>query len=405
LATVRALADKPIDVMLVDRNNYHTFLPLLYQVAAAELEAAQIGYPVRSILRRVANARFTMAEVTGLDLENRVVEADGRSIPYDYLVLSLGAVFNTFGVEGVEQHAFPLYSLEQGITLRNHILQLFERAVREPDVEKRRQMLTFTIVGGGPTGVEFAGALSELVYGPLKKDYRSLDISEVRVLLLEAMDNVLSFLPDKLQTYTLARLEKMGVEVQLGAMVTRITPEAVLLKGGTTVPTETVVWTAGVQGNPGPQAWGLPTGRGGRVTVLPTLQVPGHPEVYVIGDLAYLEENGRPLPMVAPVAMQQAKVAAENIVRQAAGQELDSFAYRDQGTMVTIGRNAGVVSVGKRTFAGFFAWAAWLVVHLFKLIGFRNRLFVMLNWAWDYFLFERVARLILPRKPSSSFDN
>jgi NADH dehydrogenase len=263
-------------------------------------------------------------------------------------------------------------------------------------------MLAFAIVGGGPTGVEFAGALAELVHGPLVKDYRSLDVEEVRIVLLEALDSLLAFLPEKLQTYALARLGKMGVEVQLGAMVTRITPEAVHLKDGSVLETETVVWTAGVRGDPQVASWGLPTGRGGRVTVLPTLQVPEYPEVTVIGDLAYLEEDGRPLPMVAQVAMQQGKVAARNIIRQMAGQDPLPFKYRDQGTTVTIGRNAGVARIGKWAFAGFFAWVAWLAAHLFRLIGFRNRLSVMLSWAWDYFFFERAARLILPRRPDGT---
>jgi len=402
LEVAKALAKAPVDVELVDRNNYHTFLPLLYQVAAAELEATDIGYPVRSILRKLSNARFTMAEMTGLDLAKRIVETDGPSIPYDYLVLALGSVPHFFGVEGAEQYAFPLYDLNEGIALKAHILRCFERATREPDPDERRRMLTFAIVGGGPTGVEFAGALAELVHGPLVRDYPNLDFEQVRVVLLEALDGLLSFLPEKLGAYTQKRLHKMGVEVRLGALVTQITSQEVHLKDGAILPTETVVWTAGVRGDPMVQTWGLPLGRGGRVAVQPTLQVPEQPEVYVIGDLAYLEEDGRALPMVAPVAMQQAKVAAQNIVRQVDGQALQPFEYKDQGTMVTIGRNAGVVRMGKRAFSGFLAWAAWLVVHLFKLIGFRNRLAVIFSWAWDYFFFERAARLILSWAPSRS---
>jgi len=397
LAAVRGLAASPAEVVLVDRNNYHTFLPLLYQVAAAELEATEIGYPVRSILRRLPGVRFVMAEVKGLDLAGRAIETNGPRLTYDYLILAPGSVPNFFGVEGADQHAFPLYSLQQAVALRNHILSLFEQAAQEPEPEICRRELTFVIVGGGATGVEFAGALAELIRGPLIKDYPTLKVEQVQVVLVEAMDSLLPALPEKLRTYTLARLRAMGVEVRLQAAVARITPQAVYLQDGSAIPSETVVWTAGVRGNPQVSAWGLPTARGGRVTVLPTLQVPGHPEVYIVGDLAYLEEDGHPLPMVAPVAIQQGAMAARNVVRQIAGKEPLPFRYRDLGSMVTIGRNAGVVRVGGRQVTGFFAWMAWLVVHLVRLIGFRNRLFVLLNWAWDYFLFERASRLILPQ--------
>ena len=404
LVAARTLARWAVEVTLVDRNNYHTFLPLLYQVAAAELEATDIAYPVRSIARKLKNVRFIMAEVTGIRPIEGIVETNGPEIPFDYLLLATGSVPHFFGVEGAEQYAFPLYELEQGVALRTQILRCFERAVREPDAETRRRMLTFAIVGGGPTGVEYAGALAELIHGPLQKDYPTLDFDEVRLVLLEALDGLLAFLPAKLGIYTQSRLERMGVEVRLGAMVSKITAQSVNFDDGTEMPTETVVWTAGVRADPRLQAWGLPLARGGRVATEPTLQVREHPQIYAIGDVSYLEEDGQPLPMVAPVAMQQAKVAAQNIVRQAEGQELELFRYRDQGTMVTIGRNTGVARIGRRGFSGFFAWAAWLAVHLFKLIGFRNRLAVLLNWSWDYFFFERVARLIVPCSPEAPSD-
>jgi NADH dehydrogenase len=396
LAVARALAGSSASVVVLDRNNYHTFLPLLYEVAAAELDATEISHPVRSIVRRLPNVHFVMAEVTAVDLASRVLTADGRAFAYDYLVLATGSTAHYFGVEGAADHAFPLYSLEQGLVLRNHILLCLERATLEPDEAKRRGMLTFAIVGGGPTGVEFAGALAELIHGPVMKDYPTLHGEEVRVVLLEAMDSLLSFLPKRLGAYTLQRLIKMGVEVRLEAMVTRITPQAVCLKGGEIIPTRAVVWTAGVRADPRLEAWGLPIARGGHIPVLATLQVPGFPDVYAVGDLAYLEQGGTRVPMVAPVAMQQGQVAGRNILRQLAGQEPEPYCYRDQGAMVTIGRNAGVVRIRDRTFTGFFAWATWLAVHLVKLIGFRNRLFVLLNWAWDYIFFERAARLILP---------
>lgn len=402
LWAVRALSGAPVDVLLVDRNNYHAFLPLLYQVAAAELEPEDIAYPVRSILRTLRHARFTLADVKEIDLAGRVVKAASGPIPYDFLVLATGSVSHFFGVPGAGQHAFPLKTMEHGIALRNHILGCFERAAREPSAERRQRGLASVIVGGGPTGVEFAGALAELIRGPLVKDYPSLDFREVRVVLLEARESLLPGLPDRLCTYTQERLRRMGVEVRVRAAVSEVKSQTVHLKDGTIVPTETVVWTAGVRGDPSAQAWGLPTARDGRVTVLPTLQVPGFPEVYVIGDLAYYEADGRPLPMIAPLAIQQGAVAARNIVRQVAGSDPLPFHYRDTGTMVTIGRNAAVACLGRRGFSGFPAWVLWLSVHIFNLIGFRNRLLVLINWAWDYFFYERAVRLILPLRAGPS---
>jgi NADH dehydrogenase len=407
LWAARALARSPAEVLLVDRNNYHTFLPLLYQVAAAELEPEAIAYPVRSTLRKLPNAHFALAEVKEVDLKARVVKTAERVIPYDFLILAMGSTSNFFAVPGAAEHAFPLKTLEQGVALRNHILCCFERAVQEPDEQQRQRLLTFTIVGGGPTGVEFAGALAELIHSPIVKDYPTLDFRQVHVVLLEAMDGLLPGLPGRLRAYALARLRQMGVEVRLQAMVSQLTPEAVHLKDGTVMPTETVVWTAGVRGDPLAQMLGLPTARDGRVVVLPTLQVPNHPEVYVIGDLAYVEEEGHPLPMMGPVAIQQGESAARNIARQMAGQAPLPFHYWDRGTMVTIGRNAAVAHPFRRAFTGFPAWVLWLSFHLFKLIGFRNRLLVLINWAWDYFLYERAVRLILPlgqREPCEAAD-
>jgi NADH dehydrogenase len=398
LWTARGLARSPVDVLLVERNNYHTFPALLYQVAAAELAPGDIAYPLRSILRSLPNAQFAMGQVRGLDLARRVVETDGRGISYDFLVLATGSVSHFFGVPGASEYAFPLKTLQEGIALRNHILGCFERAVHEPDTERRQRLLTFAIVGGGPTAVEFAGALAELIHGPLVKDFPTLDLREVQVLLLEATESLLPVLPGPLRSYALARLRKMGVEVRLRSTVSRITPGVLHLQDGTSIATETAIWTAGVRAAPQVQAWGLPTAQRGRVAVQPTLQVPGHEEVYVIGDLAYLEEGGRPLPMVAPVAIQQGAAAARNIVRQVAGQAPLPFHYRDRGTMVTIGRNAAAAYLSGRAFTGFPAWVLWLGVHLFNLIGFRNRLLVLINWAWDYFFRERPVRLIVPRE-------
>jgi len=396
LWAARTLARSSVNVLVVDRNNYHTFLPLLYQVAAGELEPGDIAYPVRTILRNLPNARFVMAEVKGVDLARRVVHTDGPTIPYDFLVLATGTVDYFFGVPSAHEYAFSLKKLDEGIALRNHILASVERADHEPDAKRRQGLLTFAIVGGGPTGVEFAGALAELIQGPLLKDYPTLDFSEVRIVLVEAKERLLPTLPESLGTYALDRLRKMGVDVRLQSIVSGITHEALHLKDGAVIPTETTVWAAGVRGDPQAEASGLPTALRGRVAVLPTLQVPGHPEVYVVGDLAYIEQGGSPLPMVAPVAIQQGVAAARNIERQASGQAPLPFHYRDRGTMVTIGRNAAAVHLSDRTFTGFLAWVLWLGVHLFNLIGFRNRLLVLINWAWDYLLRERPVSLILP---------
>ena len=397
LWAARALASSQADVLVLDRNNYHTFLPLLYQVAAAELEPEDIIYPIRSLLRRQKRVRFLMDDVTGIDLSGRQVQTAHHIFPYDYLILALGSAPHFFGVSGAAEKAFQLKTLDQAIALRNHILFRFERALCETDAQKRRQMLTFTIVGGGPTGVEFTGALAELIRGPLVKDYPQLDFKqEVSILLLEASERILSGLPDALQVYAQKRLRRQGVDVRLGAAVSQVTSQAVHLKDGTVIPTETVVWTAGVRGEALPHPAELAEARNGRLKVLPALQIPGHPEVYVVGDLAYVEENGRPLPMVAPVAIQEAKMAAQNIIRQMNGQEPLPFQYHDPGTMVTIGRNAAVVQLGGRSFTGFPAWMVWLSVHLYNLIGFRNRLLVLINWAWDYFFYERTQRLIVP---------
>lgn len=399
LWAARALARSPVEVLLVDRNNYHTFLPLLYQVAAAELQPGDIAYPIRSILRHWPNVRFAMAEVKKIDLAARTVYTDGPPISYDFLVLATGSTSHFFGVAGAAEHAFPLKRMEEAISLRNHILCCFERAAREPDPVRRGQMLTFVVVGCGPTGIEFAGALSELIRGPLAKDYPALDFREARVVILEAKECVLPGLSEQLSNYVPARLRQMGVEGRSKAIVTQVTPETIQLQDGSVLRTETVVWTAGVYGVPQAQAWGFPTAHNGQVTVLPTLQVPEHPEVYVIGDLAYAKEDGRPLPMVAPVAVQQGLAAAQNILRQMEGQELRAFHYRNPGMMVTIGRNAAVACVRGRCFTGFVAWVLWLTVHIAKLIGFRNRLLVLINWAWDYFFFERAVRFILPSQP------
>jgi len=401
LWAARNLAKKPADVLVVDRNNYHTFLALLYQVAAAELEAEDIAYPVRSILWRDPNIDFALAHARRIDLKNRMIATDSEAISYDYLILATGSIYHSLGVPGVEAHAYFLKTLEEAVVLKNHIICCFEQAARETDEDRRGRLLSFVIVGGGATGVEYAGALSELVHGPLTRDYRTIDFSAVRIILVEASNSLVANMPERVRAYTLVRLREMGIDVRLGAKVGEVTPEAVILMGQEAIPTQTVVWTAGVRGEPIAGLSGLPVERDGRVPVLPTLQTPGHPEVYVVGDAAFIKEDGRVLPMVAQVAIQSAIAATKNIMRQIDGKEPQPFRYYDRGAMITIGRNSAGVAIGSRTYTGFFAWILWLVIHLFNLIGFRNRVMVLINWAWDYLLYERAVRFVFPSKMPS----
>ncbi|OGP85014.1 MAG: pyridine nucleotide-disulfide oxidoreductase [Deltaproteobacteria bacterium RBG_16_58_17] len=401
LWAARNLAKQPVEVLVVDRNNYHTFLALLYQVAAAELEAEDIAYPVRSIISNFPNIDFVLAHARRIDLQNRVIETDGEAISYDYLILATGSITHSFGIPGVEAHAYCLKTLEEAVALKNHIICCFEGAARETDEVKRKALLTFVIVGGGATGVEYAGALSELVRGPLVRDYRTIDFRDVRIVILEAADSLVANMPASVRDYTLERLKKMGVDVLLGAKVLEVAPDTVILSGQDHISTRTVVWTAGVKGELIANLSGLATERGGRVPVLPTLQAPGHPEIYVVGDMASISENGRVLPMVAQVAIQSAIAAAQNILRQIEGKALQPFRYRDRGAMIAIGRNTAGVAIGSRTYTGFFAWILWLVIHLFNLIGFRNRMMVLINWAWDYLLYERAVRFVFPSEMPS----
>lgn len=396
LWVARALAGKAADVVLVDRNNYHTFFPLLYQVAAAELVPTDIAYPVRAIFRRADNVEVRMAEVTGLDVAGRCLETSSGRLPYDILVLALGSVPHWFGVEGAAEHAFPLRWMDDAIPLRHHVLTCFEAATATDDPERRRRLLTFTVVGGGPTGVEFSGALAELIHGPLKRDYPGLRAEEISVELIEAADRLLGGMPEALGAYAVDRLARRRVRVRTGVRVEAVLPEAVVLAGGERIPCETVVWTAGVQGDPMVAAWGLPVARGGRVPVDEYLRVEGHPEIHVIGDLAYREDaEGRPLPQVAQVAIQQGRAVGSNIVRRLRERPLEPFRYVDPGVLAVIGRNAAVAHVFGRAFKGLVAWLLWLGIHITWLIGFRNRALVLVNWAWNYITFRRAVRLIL----------
>lgn len=395
LWAARELTKQPVRVTLFDRNNYHTFQPLLYQVAAAEIEPEQIAYPVRAVLRRRPNITFALADVTAVDLAAQTLTADGEEIAYDYLLLATGSVTQFFGIPGAAAYSFSLKSMEEAMLLRNHILTCFERAV-PADAELRRRLLTFVVVGGGPTGVEYAGALSELIRGPLRKDFPELNIAEVSVVLVEAVDRLLLAMPEKLSQYTAEQIRKMGIELRLNTEVTAVTPTEVHLKDGSTITTNSVVWVAGVGGEKLPEDSGIAVQRNGRVPVRPTLQLPEHENVYTIGDLAAFEQDGEPLPMVAQVAIQQGVHAAHNILRQLAGEAPEAFRYQDKGSMATIGRNRAVAELNGRSLTGFPAWVIWLFVHILYIVGFRNRIMVLFTWAWRYITFEQTVRLILP---------
>ena len=397
IRAARVLAGSGLDVVLVDRNNYHLFQPLLYQVATAGLEQESIAHSVRAMARSWPGSRFYLTEVTGVDSAAREVRTDTGPIPYDYLVIGAGSVTNFFGIESVERHAFDLKELADAETLRNHILTSFERAVIEPDPARKRALMTFVIVGGGPTGVEFAGALIELVHFVLAKDYPELSTHAARVVLVEAADTLLAAMPEKQRTYTLKKLRSMSVEVLLNARVVDAGPERVLLHDGAVIPAHTLFWSAGVMAAPLAAALDVTCKAGGRIPVRPDLTLPGSPDIYVIGDMAFLEQDGAILPMTAPVAMQMGVYAGRAILAREEGRVLPPFRYRDKGVMATIGRNAAVASAFGMNFRGYPAWLVWLLLHLYYLIGFRNRIVVMLNWVWYYWFHERQVRLITRR--------
>jgi len=396
LWAARGLMNRAVHVTILDRNNYHTFFPLLYQVAAAELGPGDIAHPVRSIFRGAGNVDVRMAEMTGLDLDERAVLTDVGRHGYDYLVLALGSEPSFFGVPGAAEHAFPLRWMSDAVPLRHHVLTRFEEAVTAGS-ERRRRLLTFVVVGGGPTGVEYSGALSELIFGPLLRDFPDIRPADVHIQLVEASGSLLGGMPPKLARYAAERLGRRRVTVRLGTAVEAVERDAVRLSGGERIPTETVVWTAGVRGEPRASEWGLPVGRAGRVPVTERLHLAERPEVFVIGDLAYLEDrDGRPLPQVAQVAIQQGRRAAANIRARVEGRAARPFVYRDPGMLAVIGRNAAVAHVFGFAFRGLTAWLLWLGIHISWLIGFRNRALVLLNWGWNYVRYRRAVRLILP---------
>jgi NADH:ubiquinone reductase (H+-translocating) len=395
LTCARALRNAPVEVLLVDRNNYHLFTPLLYQVASALLDPGEIARPVRALIRPLPNAEFRQAAVTGADFDRRILSTDRGPIPYDYLVLATGSQSDYFGNASLARHAFGLKDLDEGLALRNRILSQFEASRWVTDSQKRRSMLTFAVVGAGPTGVELAGALSELIRLVLRKDYRDLDLGEVRVLLLEAARAPLGTFVPNLREAARRSLEKKHVELMLGAKVESVTDESIRLAGGEEIAAGTIIWTAGVRASTLGEALGVQLGRQSRVKVEPTLQLTGHPVVFVIGDLAGATDGDVPLPMLIPVAMQEGRHVAATISELVANGGAHAFRYKDPGIMATIGRNSAVAELGVVHLSGFLGWLMWLAVHLVNVISFRSRILVLVNWAWDYLFYDRPIRLIV----------
>jgi NADH dehydrogenase len=402
LRAAKGLAHAPVEVTLVDRRNHHLFQPLLYQVATGGLSPGEIASPLRYILNGSKNTRVLLAEAAGIDVEGRKLILDsGEPLPYETLVIAAGAVNHYFG-KPWHDVAPGLKSIEDATDIRSRVLRAFEEAEKEPDPEKRCAWLTFTIIGGGPTGVELAGALGEIANDTLRHDFRVINPAESRILLLEGSDRILGAFPPDLSESAERQLIRLGVRTRTKVLATEIDSEGVTLKvdgGIQRIPSRTVLWAAGVKASPLgailKEKAGAELDRGGRVIVGPDLSVPGHPEILVIGDMAnFSHPDGKPLPGVAPVAMQQGTYAAKLIVRRLRGQPVKPFHYFDKGSLATIGRRAAVADFGPVRFSGLFAWLAWLFIHLMYLVGFQNRILVLIEWVYDYVTRNRGARLI-----------
>jgi NADH dehydrogenase len=400
LYAARALARAPVRVTLLDRRNHHVFQPLLYQVATAALSPGDIASPIRFILRRQRNTEVLLEEVLAVDTANRRVVLTARELPYDFLIVAAGATHAYFGHDNWEPLAPGLKTLEDALVIRRRILLAFERAELETDEARRRALLTFVVIGGGPTGVEMAGALAEISRQSLARNFRHFDPRSARILLIEAGPAVLATFPPPLREAARRDLVRLGVDVRTGQPVTDVRQGAVTV-GGDTIPAETIVWAAGVAASRLGATIGAPLDRAGRVLVQKDLTVPGHPEVFVVGDLASLQDDeGKPLPGVAQVAIQMGEHAAANIVRTIENQPHAPFKYHDLGNMATIGRASAVADFGWLRLKGLLGWMSWAFVHIFNLIGFRNRLVVFVEWAWAYFSYQRSVRLITGERPA-----
>lgn len=396
LYAARALRRAPVDVTVIDRRNHHLFQPLLYQVATAALNPSDIAAPIRKILRRQKNTTVLLADATQVDVERKKVGLTDGEIGYDYLILAAGATDSYFGHEDWAPCAPGLKSIEDALEIRRRVLGAYEAAERTEDPERRSTWLQFVIVGAGPTGVELAGALAEISRRALARDFRNIDPTQARILLLEGLDRVLPTFPPQLSEKARSQLERLGVEVRVQKKVTGVDEEGVSLDDER-IKAKTVLWAAGVAASPIAQSLGVPLDRAGRVQVMPDLTIPGRSDVFVIGDLAAFEQDGQLVPGVAPAAIQEARHAAGNITRAVKGKLYVPFRYRDKGMLAVIGRAAAVANLRHVKLSGFIAWLTWVIVHLYLLIGFRNRIIVMFEWAWAYFTYERGARLITGR--------
>jgi NADH dehydrogenase len=395
LETARGLGNAQVRITLIDKHNHHLFQPLLYQVAIAGLLPSQIAHPVRTIFRKQKNLTFQMGEVSGINFDEKYVKLDGSVIAYDYLVLAVGGRTNFFGFDSIEKAGFQLKDLDTAVKTRNHLLSMFEQASKEGDPEKRKAMLTFVIVGGGPTGVETAGALAELITHVMRKDFPNLNLNEAHVVLLEAAGNLLGAYPPELRQATSRLLKKKLVDIRLNSKLESYNGQEVKLADGTRIETQTVIWTAGVKATEIVDELKVEKAAGGRIRIEPTLQLPGHPETFVIGDAAFLlDEKGQPLPMISTVAMQQGVFTAKSIRNLMNGKPLEKFHYKDPGLLATVGRNAAVARIWGISFSGYIAWVIWVFLHIYRIIGFRNRIIVLFNWAWDYVFYDNQVRLI-----------
>jgi len=393
LNAARKLAGEAVQITLLDRRNHHLFQPLLYQVATAGLNPSDIATPIRRVLRQQKNVEVLLVEVTSIDLERKVVASDDGEFPYDYLIVATGARHSYFGHDDWEQYAPGLKSVGDALEIRRRILSAFEMAEREVDPDKRQAWLTFVVVGAGPTGVELSGALCEIAHHALARDFRRIDPTQARVILLEGSPRVLPPYAPALSERAREQLVRLGVDVRTGQLVTAIDAEGVRI-GEEMISARTVLWAAGVTGSRLGRTLGVELDRANRVIVTPELSIPGHPEVYVVGDLASLKQDGMPIPGVAPAAIQEACHAVQNILCSIRGEPCKPFHYHDKGSLATIGRSAAVAQMGRFQLSGPIAWLAWMFIHVMFLIGFRNRVLVVIQWAWSFLSYDRGARLI-----------
>jgi NADH dehydrogenase len=398
LDAARALAGAPVGVTLLDRHNYHLFQPLLYQVATASLSPGDIASPIRWVLRRQKNVTVLLANVRDVHVDAKtVVLDDDRSIAYDFLIVATGAAHSYFGRDEWAARAPALKTLDDALEIRRRVLMAFEAAEREPSADAQRRLLTFVIVGGGPTGAELAGALAEIARQSLRQDFRNIRPESARILLLEGAPHLLNAFPAPLREAARESLVRLGVDVRLNTVVTGVDADGVRFRSEDheeRLPAQTVLWAAGVEASPIAKALDAPLDRAGRVRAEPTLAVPGHPEIFVAGDICALSQDGEQLPGVAQVAKQEGAHAAGNVLRAVRGEPLAPFRYRSYGNMATIGRGSAIADIGPIKASGFLAWLIWLFIHIFWLIGFRNRIAVLSEWAWSYLTFQRRVRLI-----------